>query len=372
MREFHKLEPGQIVLGASLRWDIFDTAGNLLLRKGYVVGEADQADELVERGMYVDAAEYLASLEGREPPYDPFHIIASVTANISFLLADPPRDGSLQGEIEKQAERVAWVAEHSPDTALAAMQLAEQRNYPATHAFYTAVMADMLAQRIGWDDNRRISTLCAALTMNMGMHSLQQTLFKQRSPLNSEQQATIDKHPTQEARLLIECGINDDEWVRAVLEHHERPDGSGYPRKIRNTSEIARLLQVCDNYTAMLSDRTYRARVVANEAIKQIFTTFTEASGNPFGSLLAHTTGLFPPGTLVKLANGELGVVFLRSAQPKCPQVATLVDAKGLRCAKPQLRQTSEEGLGIVAVIPQEKSMIAVPLEKIWHHKAKD
>lgn len=371
MRELHKLESGQILLGEALHWDIFDTSGNLLLRKGYVVTEADQADSLVERGMYVDALEYQASLQGLvEPPYDPFHLIESVSANLAFVLAKPPRDGSLQGEIETQAERVAWVAEHSPDTAMAAMQLADQRNYPAAHGFYTAVMADILAQRLGWDDDRRISTLCAALTMNLGMQSLQQSLFKQREPLNAEQQKAVDEHPMTGARLLIECGVSDEEWLRAVLEHHERPDGCGYPRKVREISEIARLIHVCDCFTAMLSGRSYRPRVTGNAAIKEIFTIFTEANGNSFGAVLTREVGLFPPGTLVKLANGELGVVFQRGRTARTPQIATLVDAKGLRCNKPLLRQSSEETYAIAAVIPQEKSMIAVPLEKIWHHPA--
>lgn len=371
MREFHKLEAGQIVLGEPLRWDVFDQHGNLLLRKGYLVSEADQADALVERGMYVDALEYQASQQGLvEPPYDPFHIIASVSANLAFVLATPPRDGSLQSEIETQAERVAWVAENSPDTALAAMQLAEQRNYPSSHGVYTAIMADMLAQRLGWDDDRRFSTLCAALTMNIGMQALQQKLFKQREMLNPEQQKAVDEHPMAGARLLIECGVNDEEWLRAVLEHHERPDGCGYPRKVRELSEIGRLIHMCDCFTAMLSARLYRPRLTGNAAAKEVFTIFTEASGNPFGIHLARTVGMFPPGTLVKLANGELGVVFQRGQNPRAPIVASLIDSKGLRCTRPLIRDSTEGPYAIAAVIPQEKSMIAVPLEKLWQHKA--
>lgn len=368
MRELHKLEAGQIAVGSALRWDIFDLSGTLLLRKGYPVTADDQAEDLIERGMYVDSLEYAASLEGREPPYDPFHLAESISANLAFVLNAPPRDGSLQAEIETQAERVSWVAEHSPDTALACIQLAEQRNYPASHAFYTAVMADMLAQRLGWDDDRRISTMCAALTMNIGMHNLQQTLFKQREALSPAQEEIVDKHPSNGARILIECGINDEEWLRAVLEHHERPDGCGYPRKARELSELSLLIHVCDSFVAMLSARSYRPRLTGNEAIKEIFTIFTAANGNPFGELLVREVGMFPPGTLVKLANGEFGVVFKRGRTARCPQVATLVDAKGLRCNKTLFRDCAEAEFAIAAVIAQEKSMTKVPLEKLWRH----
>jgi len=368
MRTFHKLTREQILPGKALPWDVFDSGGTLLLRRGNVVNDAAQADELGERGIYADEAEYLASLEGREPPYDPFHIVASVSANLGYLLTHLPDDGSLQGAIESEAERLSWVAEHSPDAMLAMLQLAEPDPYPALHAVYTAILADMLAQSLGWDDDRRISTLCAAMTMNAGMHTLQHQLFKQRDPLSPEQQVLVENHPAKSSQSLIECGVQDDEWLRAVLEHHERPDGCGYPRKSRDLSEISRLIHVCDVYTAMLSPRLYRAQVSGSDAVRQILSLYTEASGNPFGPVLARQVGMYPPGTLVKLANGELAVVHKRSNHPFKPSVASLIDAKGMRNSRVPIRLTSEAEFAIAAVIPPGKAMIKVPLTKLWQH----
>lgn len=368
MRDFHKLEAHQVVLGKPLQWDIFDAAGNLLLRKGNLVKDKTQAEELVVRGLYVDSIEYEASLQNREPPYDPFYITQSVAANIDYLFANLPRDGSLQGEIETLAERLSWVAEHSPDASLAMIQLAEARRYPASHAVHTAILADMLAQRLAWDDDKRFSTLCAALSMNLAMHSLQQTLHSQREALSPEQAEVVNNHPTASARMLIECGVNDQEWLRAVLEHHERPDGCGYPRNARELSEISLLLHVCDVFCAMLSQRLYRPRLSGNIAIKEIYTIYTAAHGNPFGELLVREVGLYPPGTLVKLANGETGVVFKRGRTARSPQVLVLIDAKGMHCSKQILRDSGEEACAIAAVIPQEKSMLKVSLETIWQH----
>lgn len=370
MREFHKLQAGQIALGEALRWDVFDRGGTLLLRKGYVVALDDQVEQLVERGMYVDSIEYQASLEGKVPPYDPFHIISSVQANLALLLDELPADGSLEGLLGEQAERIAWLAERNPDTALAAMQLSEQRNYPAAHAFFTAVMADIVAQHAGWDEDRRFSLLCAALTMNVGMHELQQVLRNQRGGLGPEQRSLVEEHPAASVRMLMECGVADREWLRAVLEHHERGDGTGYPRKVSELSELSLLIQVCDTYTAMLSPRGYRPTLNGSEAARQVFMSSGGTSGNPFGAKLVQLVGIFPPGTLVKLADGEVGVVFQRGAAAKTPIVMTLINAKGLRCADPIRRDTSQGAHQIVGVIPSEKSMVSVPLEKVWRYRA--
>lgn len=369
MREFHKLQPGQIALGEALRWDVFDRSGTLLLRKGYVVALDDQVEQLVERGMYVDSIEYQASLAGTEPPYDPFYIMSSVQANLALLLDEMPRDGSLEGLLGVQAERIAWLAERSPDTALAAMQLSEQRNYPAAHAFFTATLADIMAQHAGWDEDRRFSLLCAALSMNVAMHELQQHLRNHRGGLSPEQKSLVDDHPAAGVRMLMECGVDDREWLRAVLEHHERTDGTGYPRKVSALSELSLLIQSCDMYTAMVSPRGYRPQLNGSEAVRQVYVASGGGKSNPFGALLVKEIGLYPPGTLVKLANGELGVVFQRGEGAKTPIVMTLINAKGLRCADPIRRDTSQAGCEVVGVIPPEKSMVSVQLEKIWRHR---
>lgn len=369
MRTFHKLSAEQIVPGQALPWDIFDDAGTLLLRRGNIVGDAAQAEVLAERGMYVDEAEYVAYQQGRaEPPYDPFHIVASATANLHYLLTHLPRDDSLQADIEREAERLSWVAEHSADTALAMMQLANPSPYPASHAVFTAILADLVAQSLGWDDDRRISTLCAALTMNAGMHTLQAQLFRQRESLSPAQQAVVREHPALGARRLIECGINDDEWLRAVLEHHEQADGSGYPRQVDDAGEIARLIQTCDIFAAMLSPRSYRPQLSGHEAIIQIRASANGPYPNPFGSELARLVGPYPPGTLVRLQSGEIGVSFRRGANPATPEVVCLIDAKGMRNSRAPLRRTDDPAHTIDLALAPGKAMISVPLEKLWRH----
>lgn len=368
MREFHQLKPEQIQLDEALRWDVYDRAGNLLLRKGYVVRDPEQAEELLERGMYVDAAEFRASQEGRPPPYDPFYIMESVQAHLAYLLESLPQDGSLQADMTAQARAVMLLAARSPDMALAAMQLVEQRNYPIAHSFFCAVLADMVARRAGWDEARRRSLVCAALSMNVGMLKLQLALRNQRDPLTPVQRKTIDEHPMLGAKLLIGCGVQDDEWLRAVLEHHEKQDGSGYPRKVKNPSELALLLHACDVFTAKLSPRTYRRPVAGSEATRQVFVGMNGDQGNPFGALLVKEVGIYPPGTIVKLANGEIGTVFKRGATAKTPVVMSLINAKGLPCVEPIRRGTEDAQYQVVGVIAQDKALVGLNFERLWRH----
>lgn len=369
MRELHKLKAGQIQVAAPLRWDVYDKLGNLLLRKGHVVLDDDQAEDLIERGMYVDAAEYRAAEEGRPPPYDPFYVMESVQAHLAFLLESRPNDGSMEADVAEQVKGVMLLAERSPDMVLAAMQLKEQRNYPVAHSFFVAVLADLVARRAGWDEATRRSLGCAALTMNISILDLQLTLRNQREVPNAKQRQLIDEHPMESARLLIQCGVKDDEWLRAVLEHHERPDGLGYPRKVKHPSEPALLISLCDVFTAKLSPRAYRRPLVASEATRSIYLSQQQAGSNPFATLLVKEVGIYPPGTIVKLANGEIGTVFKRGANAKAPIVMSLINAKGLPCADPIRRQSEEPAFQIVSVIPPDRALVGLNFERLWRHE---
>jgi hypothetical protein len=246
MSAMHRLAPEQLRLEHPLAWNVYDAGGHLLLRKGFLIERDDQINTLIERGMYVHSAEFTEYATSEVPPrYDPLSLWESIQAHLAYISEALPRDGSLQAEITRLARQTMLLTERSPDLALAAILQLEQRNYPIAHCLHAAVVADMVARSSRWEISERISLVCAALSMNIAMLELQLRLCNQRDPLSVEQRRFIDEHPASGARQLILCGISDDEWLRAVLEHHETPDGTGYPRKVKNPSEMAMLLHTC-------------------------------------------------------------------------------------------------------------------------------
>jgi response regulator RpfG family c-di-GMP phosphodiesterase len=101
----------------------------------------------------------------------------------------------------------------------------------------------------------------AALTMNIAITELQGTLAvkpTQERP-TAEQAEAISTHPTRGAAILRGTGVDDTEWLRAVEEHHERADGRGYPRGMREPSDLATMLRYVDEFFAKISARESRA-----------------------------------------------------------------------------------------------------------------
>jgi HD-GYP domain-containing protein (c-di-GMP phosphodiesterase class II) len=369
MADFHRLSSNQLRINEALPWDVYDVAGQLLLRKGYVIQKDEQIERLLDRGMFVDAEVFKAYVAAESAParqaYDPLSVWQGVQVGVGALMSNLPKDGSFASTLQGYAKLVMDLCERSPDLAIAAILLKEYKRYPIAHGLHVAVLCELVARRGDFDEATRMSLCCAALTQNISILELQQLLSHQKTELSAEQRALINSHPEDGSRLLMALGVSDEEWLRAVLEHHENEEGSGYPRQIKSASVLANLIHTCDVYTAMLSQRAYRKSMLAAEAAKRVYLDMGQGKENPFPGLLIKEVGMYPPGTLVKLANGEVGVVCKRGAQANTPVVATLINAKGLQQMDPVRRDTAAAPpFAIVTVLPQ--SMLQVNFEQIW------
>ena len=98
------------------------------------------------------------------------------------------------------------------------------------------------------------------LLHDVGKLSVPLAILQKPGPLDDDEFAAIKRHPVDGRRLLEELG-GFPEAVRALVsDHHERLDGSGYPRGLQ-ADEMpieTRILAVCDVYDALVSDRVYR------------------------------------------------------------------------------------------------------------------
>lgn len=369
MTEFLRLRPEQLHRNEPLLWDIFDSAGRPLLRKGFIVERDVQIESLLERGMYVDAKAFqdsLAPISG-SPRGDPIRDREGLQAQLGLVLQTLPTDGSMRLELFDIALHLNKLTERHADLVLAAIMLMDQRKYPIAHSIHCAAIANMVARRAGWGLEVRQSLICSALTMNVGMLALQLRLCNQREALSADQRTAIERHPVESCEILERCGIDDADWLRAVREHHEKTDGKGYPDHITAPSEAAMILQMADIFAAKVSPRTHRKPMIASEATRVAYVELSDNGRNPLPAILVKEIGIYPPGTLVKLANGETGVVQKRGPAANTPVVAILNNAHGVPMLKPVIRATAiDPNFRITAVMAREKALAGLNFAQIW------
>lgn len=364
----HRLGRKQAECGVPLSWDIYDEAGQLLLRQGYMINNPKQLAKLMERGLFInsgDSSSLAANLLDQN--YDPFWLWDDIIVRLGQLLRNHDKDADFPIQLDVLAQLTQLLINRSRDAALAAMiLLTDQRRYSVVHCLHTAILSDLVALRLGWDQERRRSVVCAALTMNISTVDTQQALTDQAGPLTPEQHAAIKTHPTTGAEMLRRVGVNDSIWLQAVQDHHETPLGSGYPNGHKQVGEEATLLRTTDVFSAKISTRTNRKPMSGHQAARVAFTDPSMASENPFIAVLIKEIGIYPPGSFVKLANGETGIVFKRSNSAHTPVVLSLTNSRGTPELKPIRRDTSREEHKILSVIPRDNIKLRLDPTRLW------
>ena len=129
-----------------------------------------------------------------------------------------------------------------------------------------ARLAELTALQLGLGAGHTARVRFAALVCAVGRDQIPPEILAKRGPLSDAEWAEVRRQPELSAAVLGDVTLDDiREWI---LCHRERPDGSGYPRGLA-AEQIpleARILAVCDAYTAMISDRPHRVRRTHGEA----------------------------------------------------------------------------------------------------------
>jgi len=147
------------------------------------------------------------------------------------------------------------------------------------HAARVAALAETIARRLGWSEDRIDDVRLGAALHDVGKVALRPEILRKTGSLSPEEIAHVQAHPVEGVWLI--AGVRS--LVRAlpyVLFHHERWDGSGYPTR-RAGVEIpleGRILAVADAFDAMTSPRPYRATLTIELALEEV----ARCSGSQF------------------------------------------------------------------------------------------
>lgn len=212
------------------------------------------------------------------------------------------------------------------------------------------------------------ATVAAALTMNIGMFELQQQLQALEGPLTDAQQEAIRSHCDRSVAILRGHGVSSELWLDIVQDHHERPDGSGYPASKGGDALglLAQLLSLADVYCARVSSRDFRPAMLPNVALRWLFLSEGAAVSQELAALFIKALGIYPPGTGVRLRNGSIAVVTHRGTTGHLPKVASITTHDGLRIGVPKRRRGVASAHAVSEVVDLDILQLTVSMEALW------
>lgn len=360
-------------VGARLPWNVFDGRYQLLLKKGTIIKSPEELDSVVLLGdLFRDKAEadYEGDLNLEEVTI--FEEIDSMVQLMDYIVSAAAQSpGELAGRVHRLAERVQIHVKRDPDTAIGLVHLYNEPSYVLIHPIHVALLAALIGNARKFDEKRNISIIAAALTKNISIVQLQSLLVRQTEPLSAEQKQQLQQYPQRSYELLQGAGIQDPIWLQAVLQHQEKEDGSGYPRGLSGSQicEEARILSLCDSYSAMVSDQLYRKAKPSASVLKYMYLGKSQGEEQNKDPLIMHfikELGIYPPGTFVKLSNEDSGIVVQRSKEANRPVVSRLWDINSKLYTKPTLVDLSVHKTVGIAEIIKPRDISNLSFKWIW------
>lgn len=179
------------------------------------------------------------------------------------------------------------------------------------HALNVAVLSLMIGQKAGLDAGSMNALGMAALFHDVGKARIEKKLLRKRSPLNPSERAVIERHPAMGAEMLAKAPGFPPTALEGVAQHHERCDGSGYPKRLvkDRIGLHGRILAITDVYDNHCNHPDPLESFTPYQALSFMFTQQKAEFDQELLALFIRCLGVYPPGTVVQLSNGALGMV---------------------------------------------------------------
>jgi len=253
---------------------------------------------------------------------------------------------------------------NSPDALMWLTQLKNRDEYTSQHSMNVCILAIALGRQIDLPERELEDVGLCGMMHDMGKMKIPLEVLNKPGSFEPEELAMMQSHPTIGWKLLMSSSGMPGCVIDAAYGHHERLDGKGYPRGLteERIHPYTRIVTIADMYDAIASDRVYKNGKTHLEAIN----IMTKASGNQLDAGLVlkfiESLGIYPPGNIVEMTNGEVAVVIETNTVKKLKPKITMLLNEDKKRVKPRLvdlakmdLDASGKGYGIKRMVRPEE-----------------
>ncbi len=235
--------------------------------------------------------------------------------------------------------------------------VARSKNFLVVHSMRSTVLAITIGLELHMTLSKLVELGVACILHEIGMLRLPPQLYMTNKPLSNSEKAQISTHTLLGFNIMKDLNFPLSIQL-GVLEHHEKENGMGYPRKLPGSkiSNYAKIISVACSFEAITAPREYKTE-------RTTFDAMVEMLKNPNGQYdatvikaLLFSLSLFPIGAFVYLQNGKIGIVAdVSPNNPKNPLVQILNEKE--KDGSPKIIQTDERLNKIVRVLTKQEEL---------------
>ncbi|MGD9677510.1 MAG: HD-GYP domain-containing protein [Vulcanibacillus sp.] len=243
------------------------------------------------------------------------------------LILKPVMRGNLAETFKSVLNMIIIDLKSNKDAMLMLSSIYAKDTYLYNHSLNVSLYSITIGIAKGLNQNQLVELGLGALLHDIGKTIIPIEVLGKPSELTEKEYELVRGHSEAGFEILRkEYGIPLSS-AHCAFQHHERLNGSGYPRGLRN-KEIhiyAKIVAIADVYDAVTSERVYKKPKLPHEALELLFTGVNEDFDIELVEIFKNTVAIYPIGTNVKLSSGESGIVVdINNQFPSRPVVRVL------------------------------------------------
>ncbi len=238
-----------------------------------------------------------------------------------------------QDEINRVVDKLLKMMETQPNDVVQYMLYGMQgETGEVENALNTAILAALVGRKMQLARHRILVLVTAALLHDVGMLRVPQEILAKKGKLTAEERRQVQTHPVYSYKIITrDLAYGEDVGIPA-LQHQERWDGNGYPRRLaRESIRIeARIITVADSFVAMVSNKPYRTSMIGYTAMRNLLSDNGTRFDPEVLKVFIQVLGIYPIGSIVLLSDSSIcRVLENRAAAPLKPRVKVIINAEG-------------------------------------------
>ncbi len=213
----------------------------------------------------------------------------------------------------------------NPNALLWMSRMKHDSTYIVKHGLSVSILAMVFGRNLNFTEQELDALGLCGLLHDIGKVKIPATIQNKRGVLSADELRLVKQHTIDGYKLLRENKKQFAKLIEVTLNHHERPDGKGYPRNLKGheISDYAKIIAVVEAYDAMTTERIYAEAKGPGDAHKEVYENLGKQFDEEYALQFMQAIGPYPPGTVLELRNGMVGIVV--TGHPKFRHLPTVI-----------------------------------------------
>lgn len=264
--------------------------------------------------------------------------VDSLSVAVDAIFSQVKAGGALDVvKVKRSVEPMIDSITRNPDACIWLARMKQQDSYTYQHSVGASIWAVALGRQLGLPKSDLRSLAVGGLLFDIGKLRVAPELLVAERPLEDAELAEVRNHVDLGVAMIQDSGLMNRDVLDMVACHHERFNGSGYPKGLSGDAIpiFARIAAIVDCYDAITSHRSYARGFPPSAAIKMLYDWRNIEFQGELIEEFIQAVGIYPAGTLVELSSGEVAVVVAEYRTRRLrPRVMILLDENKQSCAE--------------------------------------